>query len=271
MKSETEGVATSNYGRNLMKEMMLVYDGDQHRYAQIAGHGFRILAEAMEKDLPYEIKCPSLLVWLDDILTKYNTDHAILDVAELDGLLTAVLSSPQEIEPEQWLVAVWGGADYVPRWASEKEMTRFMNLAFQHMADTAERLNEFPEQFEPLFGLREVDGSELTIVEEWCFGYMRGVALSDWSTLPDSLKPALEAIALHGTEENFERVEKMSPEAFEESVDAIRLAALDLHAYWMAHPQEKAVQQPIKAEEKPGRNDPCPCGSGKKFKQCCLH
>ena len=62
MKSETEGVATSNYGRNLMKEMMLVYDGDQHRYAQIAGHGFRILAEAMEKDLPYEIKCPSLLI-----------------------------------------------------------------------------------------------------------------------------------------------------------------------------------------------------------------
>ncbi len=49
-------------GRNLMKEMMLVYDGDQHRYAQIAGHGFRILAEAMEKELPYEIKCPSLLI-----------------------------------------------------------------------------------------------------------------------------------------------------------------------------------------------------------------
>ena len=47
----------------------------------------------------------SELEWLDDILTKYNTDHAILDVAELDGLLTAVLSSPQEIEPEQWLVA----------------------------------------------------------------------------------------------------------------------------------------------------------------------
>lgn len=62
LKSGTKGVATSNYGRNLMKEMMLVYDGDQHRYAQIAGHGFRILAEAMEKDLPYEIKCSSLLI-----------------------------------------------------------------------------------------------------------------------------------------------------------------------------------------------------------------
>ena len=28
LKLGTKGVATSNYGRNLMKEMMLVYDGD---------------------------------------------------------------------------------------------------------------------------------------------------------------------------------------------------------------------------------------------------
>jgi SEC-C motif-containing protein len=26
---------------------------------------------------------------------------------------------------------------------------------------------------------------------------------------------------------------------------------------------------PIKAQPKVGRNDPCPCGSGKKFKHCC--
>ena len=27
--------------------------------------------------------------------------------------------------------------------------------------------------------------------------------------------------------------------------------------------------EPIRADGKPKRNDPCPCGSGKKFKQCC--
>ena len=43
LKSGSEGVATSDYGRNLMREMMLTYDGNQKRYAQIAGHGFRIL------------------------------------------------------------------------------------------------------------------------------------------------------------------------------------------------------------------------------------
>jgi len=27
--------------------------------------------------------------------------------------------------------------------------------------------------------------------------------------------------------------------------------------------------EPLKKGDKPGRNDPCPCGSGKKYKQCC--
>lgn len=62
LKSGSEGVTTSDYGRNLMREMMLTYDGNQKRYAQIAGHGYRILAAAMEKNLPYEIKCPALLI-----------------------------------------------------------------------------------------------------------------------------------------------------------------------------------------------------------------
>jgi SWIM/SEC-C metal-binding protein len=29
-------------------------------------------------------------------------------------------------------------------------------------------------------------------------------------------------------------------------------------------------QEPIMSEFKVGRNDPCECGSGKKFKRCCL-
>jgi preprotein translocase subunit SecA len=32
--------------------------------------------------------------------------------------------------------------------------------------------------------------------------------------------------------------------------------------------QEKARPEPIRVEKRVGRNDPCPCGSGKKFKQC---
>ena len=33
--------------------------------------------------------------------------------------------------------------------------------------------------------------------------------------------------------------------------------------------EDTPKRKPVKAEKKVGRNDPCPCGSGKKYKQCC--
>ncbi|MBP5667578.1 MAG: SEC-C domain-containing protein, partial [Salinivirgaceae bacterium] len=32
-------------------------------------------------------------------------------------------------------------------------------------------------------------------------------------------------------------------------------------------PEDRKVQ-PVRVDKKVGRNDPCPCGSGKKFKNC---
>ena len=62
LKTGTNGVAVSQYGRALMREMMMTYDGDQARYAKLAGHGYRMLGEAAEADLPYKINCPALLI-----------------------------------------------------------------------------------------------------------------------------------------------------------------------------------------------------------------
>jgi len=62
LKTGTNGVATSAYGRELMRKIMMQYDGNQERYAKLSGHGFRMLAEAIEANLPYEPKCPALLI-----------------------------------------------------------------------------------------------------------------------------------------------------------------------------------------------------------------
>ena len=42
----------------------------------------------------------------------------------------------------------------------------------------------------------------------------------------------------------------------------------DLLSQAHSNTQEKSRPQPVKVEKKVGRNDPCPCGSGKKFKNC---
>lgn len=62
LKQGPSGTAASPYGRKLMYEMMMEYNGDQDRYARLTGHGYRMLAEAMETDLPYGIQCPALLI-----------------------------------------------------------------------------------------------------------------------------------------------------------------------------------------------------------------
>ena len=62
LKTGTNGVAVSKYGRMLMHKIMMTYAGDKKRYAKISGHGMKMLAEAMEKDLPYKISCPALLI-----------------------------------------------------------------------------------------------------------------------------------------------------------------------------------------------------------------
>lgn len=62
LKSGSNGVSTTEYGRKLMLDMMMVYDGEKKRYFHLAGHGYKILAKAVEKDLPYEIKCPHMII-----------------------------------------------------------------------------------------------------------------------------------------------------------------------------------------------------------------
>lgn len=60
LASGSKGCSTTDYGRALMRSMMQSYTPKE--YSRLAGHGFRILAEAIEADLPYQIDCPCLLL-----------------------------------------------------------------------------------------------------------------------------------------------------------------------------------------------------------------
>ena len=62
LRDGSRGVASTPYGRELTRKMLLAYEGDKPRLVALAGHGFRIIAEAVEEDLPYRIPCPALLM-----------------------------------------------------------------------------------------------------------------------------------------------------------------------------------------------------------------
>lgn len=209
------------------------------------------------------------LDFVESTLLKYGNDDSILDASELDGFFVALISGPEVLPASRWLPALWGGT--VPKFGKEAELQRFMNLLIQHINNCVLMLMEYPAEFVALFHEHEHQGATITIVEEWCFGYMRGMALAQWPLLPATEAAQLAAISLHGSEENFSLLEQMSPAQHQHSVQAIEPAVRGLHAYWLAQRSKHASPAPLRAAVQPGRNDPCPCGSGKKFKQCCLH
>ncbi|MGB6473016.1 MAG: preprotein translocase subunit SecA [Candidatus Sulfotelmatobacter sp.] len=81
---------------------------------------------------------------------------------------------------------------------------------------------------------------------------------------PDSGVPAQ-----HGGDGNGRRPPRMVSTTADELEEAfMRRKRRELEQARMAGAGDTQVQQVVRSQEKVGRNDPCPCGSGKKFKKC---
>ena len=213
-----------------------------------------------------------LLDRIDEEADTLDRDEGVLDISELDGLFTALVSGPVMTVPSQWLPVVWG--DFEPVWDSQEEFEEIFSLMIRHMNGIAHLLLEYPEEFEPMFLGREVEGNTCTIVDEWCDGYLRGVELSqdDWYAggmeMADLLAPVFAF-----TEKTQWRAHDLAYEEMVKVQQAIAGNVRKIHAYWLERRSDSApLNQPVRrSTPRVGRNDPCPCGSGKKYKKCCLH
>jgi uncharacterized protein len=171
---------------------------------------------------------------------------------------------------------IWGGDEFAPEWKNEQEFTQFNGVIIQHYNTVIQNLQD--DDYEPLFLLPlpkndSHSDSLLSIVDEWCEGFLRGLGL--WGELsPQDMKQlesCLYPIRYFCSDEGFDALESM-PEAeilrLQESIGP-KVETLYRHFF-------KPVKTPgttfVHITPKVGRNAPCPCGSGKKYKKCCgLH
>lgn len=175
------------------------------------------------------------LDYLNELLVEYGNDDAILDVTELDGFFAALVTGPKEIPMAQWYPAIWGGTNNEPELESEEEAEQVEQLLQRMHASLQEQLREEPEDFSALFYEGDFEGEAVTVVEEWCFGFMRGVKLASWPTLPPAQTVLLDAVALHGDEENFPILDKMSLDEHQGTIGDIEPAVRKLYAWFHAH------------------------------------
>ncbi|MFT7674850.1 MAG: yecA family protein [Gammaproteobacteria bacterium] len=235
-------------------------------------HGFEMPLEPLNDELTDEEGGFFQLV--ENCLMRYGSDDSILDVSELDGFFAALACAPITIMPSTWMHAIWGGEDLAPEWETEKEFTEFSRSIMLHYNGV---MSDFQgQEYEPLFLGGDVPNSELLIVDEWCEGFLKGLML--WGEMkPQDMKQleiCLYPIRHFCTDDGFKALVTMSDSEINQLQSSIEPKVKALHKHFYkpvktANTTNTTNTTFIHATPKVGRNDPCSCGSGKKYKKCC--
>ena len=204
---------------------------------------------------------------LERYLNALERADSTMPLDMVQGLLAAVASAPAPIPHEKWLPEVLGEAHLFTDEEEKKEVT---SLLARFAEDTARQLNE-GEGFDfILYGEDEDLGA-------WAEGYLSGVDLAEppWDASSDAedldtmLFPFLaltgdaKEMALEAGEAWMSEAEEK--EMLEEVREGLANHLIDIRQHWF----DKSIPPTVKREgPKTGRNDPCPCGSGKKYKSC---
>jgi uncharacterized protein len=103
---------------------------------------------------------------------------------------TAVLSGPNTIMPSEWLRWVWDQeqGEQPPEFSSEKQAKRILSLLIGHANVLAFTLIHGPQHYEPRFYAHKIEGNRVPIIDEWCCGYVKGIALD-----PEGWQPLIDA------------------------------------------------------------------------------
>lgn len=250
-------------------------------YAQL--HGFDHLAspdydadlndeDLMTEGMDFGDELDDFFALLDAHLLRYNSEESIRDASELDGFFAALACAPNTIMPSSWMPAIWGGEQYMPDWESEAEIELFTSLILQHYNTV---MGDFQDSdYQPLFVEDIVDASnvllDVLLVDAWCAGFVRGLGL--WGALSTQdmarMEHYLEPIRYFCREAGAVSVSEADNIALQQRIKP----AVDSIPKHFFRPAKRADSTFVHTAPKVGRNDPCLCGSGKKYKKCCgLH
>jgi uncharacterized protein len=219
---------------------------------------------------------------LDRFLMSDATSDNTMMLDCLDGYLTALATGPVSILPSQWLPGVWGPTEKdEPVFDSFKQAERITGLIFRQLNGIIGSLQHNPDEFEPIFdtAIFPDNSHEYADGEMWAYGFMSGIMLQreSWQALFDDPNgvEVLRPIYLLGAEEATPEEEALTetPEQREKLTEQIPASVAWIYRFWLPYRDamaERSVATTFeRGQPKVGRNDPCPCGSGKKFKKCC--
>ena len=218
----------------------------------------------------------------------------------VDGMLCALAATPHSAEPAVWLPALFDDAFERAFGDPEAQATALRalqaRLAVLRSELDPEALFDEPDylRLEPLVAewddasrqklidegaLSAADAALVQTGIEWAEGFLHAVeALPQLWTLPEHEEAAavfaqsfeqIGVLLLPADSDDYRaHVAAAYPKGEPTRDDLLAEACMsvqDLRMYWVDFAPRTETRR---VEATPGRNDPCPCGSGKKFKKC---
>jgi yecA family protein len=244
------------------------------------------------RSLPQHLS-PADISALKAFLASPTRPEGTLSFHELQGFLFTIASSPESVPPSEWIAFI--GNDEDIGFVDENEAQQILNLIMGLYNEVNESVLERSEAL-PAGCEFETDTlanfDEAAPISQWSRGFMIG---HDWldevwdEYLPEELDEECGANTMalsffssrqlaEAYYDEFKPSEngqqKSSFKDFAEVARELFPSALSAYAHLGRTIFEVLLQnagagnEPIRTI-KVGRNDPCPCGSGRKYKQCC--
>jgi uncharacterized protein len=233
---------------------------------------------------------------LDARLAELDPEHSMA-VEEFDGFCAALACCPEPIARDEWLPLVLGESDRAQAaLRAQGQDASLIRLIDRHRESVVADLTA-GEGFAPVLSQDE-DGK--TWGHAWAIGFARGMALRPdaWDELDadedleDALDPLMRLVAeAQGGPEVFDPTQEagapagpaaeetsLSDEDWPPIAEDERASVIhdmldgvqDVFAFFSEARRKAFSPKAVRRDPvmQAGRNDPCPCGSGRKFKRC---
>jgi uncharacterized protein len=209
------------------------------------------------------------LLELDAFLQSDDAPPECMMLSDLDGFLTGIAAGPEPISPAEWLPVVWG--EEAPAFTDPARAKAAEAVILGRYQQIAREIGD--GSFQPILW-RGADGQ--TIATDWAEGFMMAVALRSerwdelFSTEAALLMASITVLCGDEAEDGFALTPEERRRALESAAEALPDAVCAIAGYWRMPEVEKAkFLADLRDSFKAGDDEPCPCGSGRKFKDCC--
>ena len=214
---------------------------------------------------------------LGDLLARFG-GQAGMSPEELDGFFAALICGPSNVLPSEYLPEILRDG-IVDAMSTQSALQELISLVTRHWNTICNTLRS-GDVFTPLL-LEDDKGNAHG--NDWASGFMRGMDLrmEDWLPLlrdEEHAGPLVPIFALaheHDPDPAMRPYkEPISAEMRDRLIVGVAAGVKKIYKYFEAQRSlgaglQSAATTSRRIAPKIGRNDPCPCGSGRKFKHCC--